>query len=67
MRTYEEQLEEVQEAISAIVGGAQSYTIGSRSVTKANLAELQKRERYLMTMVARAGDGGRSLVAWPRR
>ena len=44
MRNFEEvqqELDEVNAAISAIVRGAQSYTIGSRSVTKASLAELR--------------------------
>lgn len=42
-----QKLEQVQAAISAIEGGAQSYTIGGRSVTKAMLATLYEREEKL--------------------
>lgn len=56
MKTYSEQLEEVQAAISAIEGGAQSYSIGSRSLSRANLADLYSREKWLRSMVARDGN-----------
>lgn len=56
--TYAAQLEEVQAAISAILGGAQEYRIGERTLKRADLAALQERETYLRRMVAREADGG---------
>ena len=68
MATYAEQLAEVQAAISAVMTGGQSYTIGTgsggqRSKTRANLAELQARERYLKPLAdaeARGTTGRRT-------
>ena len=40
MSQIEDALTEINEAISAIQNGAQSYKIGQQSVTKANLATL---------------------------
>jgi hypothetical protein len=36
-----EQLSEIEAAIMALVTGAQSYSIGGRTVTKVNLADLR--------------------------
>ena len=47
IKTTLEQLEEVQAAISAVMSG-QSYTIAGRSVTKADLDSLSKREEVLL-------------------
>lgn len=58
IKTYTEQLEEVQDAISAICGGAQSYMIGGRSLTRASLGQLHQREQYLRRMAAREANGG---------
>ena len=38
----EKALEAYYDAELAIVGGAQSYSVGSRSLTRANLAEVRK-------------------------
>jgi len=46
LKTTLEQLQEVQDAISAVMAG-QAYSIGGRSVTKANLDALHEREKYL--------------------
>ena len=72
MRAIEEvekELAEVTAAISAIVRGAQSYTIGSRSVTKASLAELRKLRDELMAELAVIENGGSCgrLIGWPGR
>lgn len=40
--TKEEQLAEVDKAIYAVLVGGQSYTIGSRSLTRADLSMLKK-------------------------
>lgn len=39
--TYTQLLEKIDTAIEAILGGAQSYTVMGRSMTRANLAELR--------------------------
>ena len=72
MRTAEEvqaELAEVSAAISAIVRGAQSYTMGSRSVTKASLAELRSLRNDLTAELEEIRNGGciGHLVGWPGR
>lgn len=57
IRTYTEQLEEVQAAISKVLVG-QSYSMGGRTLTRADLASLQKREEYLRPLAEREGNGG---------
>jgi len=61
IKTYTEQLEEVQAAISAIVTGAQSYTKGERSATRADLKALFAEEKRLRIMVKRETAGGISV------
>jgi len=58
VKTYAEQLEEVQTAISAILSGAQSYSIGGRSKTSADLRTLQDMEKHLRAMADRETNGG---------
>lgn len=53
IKTYTEQLESVQSTIEAIETGSQSYSINGRSLTKADLAELYEREKWLRTQVAK--------------
>jgi hypothetical protein len=57
-KTYAQQLEEVEAAIEAIEGGAQSYNIDNRSLTRANLETLYKRQTYLKGKAAREARGG---------
>lgn len=56
--TYEEQLEKVQLAILKIEEGNQTYSVGNRSFTKADLQTLYDRERYLMRAIERRESGG---------
>jgi hypothetical protein len=62
IKTYTEQLEEVQAAITSIVVHGQSYTITdggtSRTLNRGSLAELYKRETYLRAMADREAGGG---------
>lgn len=58
-RTNAEMLEEVNEAIYKIMAGGQSYTIGSRTLTRADLGQLRKLKQELMA--ENAGDNGSSL------
>lgn len=53
-------LAEVNKAICAVMTGGQSYRIGSRSLTRANLAELRALRDQLAAEAS--GDAG-SLVA----
>ena len=45
--TPQEQLKTVKEAISSILIGGQSYKIGSRSLTRADLAQLRAMKKEL--------------------
>jgi hypothetical protein len=49
--TPEQQLENVQKAIRAIEAGAQEYTVGNRTVQKARLDTLYKREKELLRQI----------------
>lgn len=70
MRTPEEIREELDDVITAmrmIATGAQSYTIGSRSVTKANLAELRNWRGELEEELADAQGTSVRLISWEGR
>jgi len=56
--SYTTQLESVQAAIAAIEGGAQSYSVQGRSVSRGDLAMLYKREETLRRKVDRETRGG---------
>jgi len=61
LKTTLEQLTEVQNAISAVMTG-QSYRIGNRILTRADLAALEKREetllnRYTLELAANSTSG----------
>ena len=56
--TVKEQLEEVDSAISAVLNGAQSYKIGSRSVQRADLKELYKIKNDLKAQLAQENSSG---------
>jgi hypothetical protein len=54
------ELKQIDSAISAILGGAQSYSIGTRSLTRADLNTLYKRKDTLNDLVdALSGGSGR--------
>jgi hypothetical protein len=54
------ELKQIDSAITAILGGAQSYSIGTRSLTRADLATLYKRKDTLEDLVdALSGGNGR--------
>ena len=62
-------LSQVEAAITALLsGGAESYSIGNRSVTKLDLAALMQERRMLLTEVQRSsGSGAFSLGKIGRR
>ena len=59
--TTQELLDNVTEAINAIMIGGQSYKIGSRTLTRANLTELNNLRSDLAAQAAAEKAGGRLL------
>ena len=55
--TPAELLGEVDKAVQAILVGGQSYKIGSRSLTRADLALLLSTRKDLQAQIAAEGDG----------
>lgn len=58
VKTYAEQLEEVQNAISRLMNDGQAWTQGQRARNEARLADLEARERRLQRLVSRQQRGG---------
>lgn len=58
MKTKEERIAEIDEAISTIIKGGQSYRIGSRSLTRADLGMLRNLRKELL---AEQEDDGKGL------
>ena len=56
--TQEEQLKAVNKAIYTILVGGQSYKIGSRSLTRADLSELYAMQKALRSEIENDGDTG---------
>jgi hypothetical protein len=56
--TYTEQLEQIDTAITAILTGAQSYSIGNRSKTSGDLRTLMDERKRLQVLADRETDGG---------
>jgi len=56
--TYTEQLEQVDTAITAILTGAQSYSVAGRTKTNADLRTLMEERKRLQILVQRETDGG---------
>lgn len=49
---YKKRLEMYYQAEEAILSGAQSYSMGSRNLTRANLAEVRSTIEYLIKQIA---------------
>lgn len=61
-------LASIEAAIEALLtGGASSYSIGARTVTKLDLASLMEERRLLLAEVARESGGGMFRKAIIRR
>jgi len=58
MKTLEEQLDEVQQAISDIITGAQEAWYNGQKVRKADLTILEQREKRLLVQIKRKNRGG---------
>ncbi len=67
LQEYKNRLEMYYKAEEAILGGAQSYAIGSRNLTRANLAEIRQTIEYLIKTIeveeSRVSGRGRNKVA----
>ena len=57
IKSYTEQLEEIQAAITAILGGAQSYTVGQMTYERASLDTLLRMQERLMPLAVRETAG----------
>lgn len=55
--TASDRLEQVNNAISAILAGGQSYKIGSRQLNRADLAMLYEMQKDLQAQVAGGSPG----------
>ena len=58
MKSLEEQLNEVQQAISDVLIGAQEASYNGQRVKKADLAILELREKRLLVQIKRKSQGG---------
>lgn len=68
MATTASLLAQIEAAIEALLtGGASSYSIGSRSVTKLDLADLFEQRNLLLSQVSRETSGAFSLAKMGRR
>lgn len=66
--TLEEQLTQINNAITAIECGAQSYKIGSRSIQRADLGVLYKERKRIQDEIAYYNNyGGITVAVFERR
>lgn len=56
IKTAQQELAEVEKALTSVALGGQSYTIGSRRLTRADYSMLVARKKELQAEIA-AGDG----------
>lgn len=57
LQVYRDQLAEVNKAISAILGGAQEYSIGTRRIKRPDLGLLQEERRRLEAEISALESG----------
>lgn len=68
MATAASLLNQIDAAIeSLLTGGAESYSIGNRTVTKLDLGDLFEQRNILQTQVERESGGGLRLAKFQRR
>lgn len=58
MSDTEKQLAEINEAITAILAGGQSYKVGNRSLTRGDLSTLYQMKKELENNMAGDNNGG---------
>jgi hypothetical protein len=65
--TTQEQLDQINAAITAIESGAQSYQIGNRQLTRANIYHLYRERERLEKKLAREQHDGTYVAVFDRR
>jgi len=66
--TYQQQLDEINTAISAILTGAQEYSVSGRMAKKAQLDTLIKERQRLEFLVSQENNTStRAYARWPTR
>lgn len=65
--TVQEQLDQINNAISAIENGAQEYSIGSRRLRRPDLSLLYKERRQLNQQLAEENGCNTFIVSFDRR
>ena len=65
--TVQEQLDQVNAAITAILGGAQEYSIGSRRLRRADLGILFEERRRLEAALAEQNGTSTTVAVFDRR
>lgn len=65
--TLQEQIDQINKAISAIEGGAQEYRLGSRSVRRPDLSLLYKERRLLQQQLFQESGGATYVAIFDRR
>lgn len=58
LKTSQEKLQEVNTAIERVLAGGQSYQIGSRKLTRADLSLLRQMQKELQAEVAAENNTG---------
>jgi len=58
LKTAQEELIEVQQALSNVALGGQSYAIGSRRLTRAEYSQLLARQKELQAQIAAEDNAG---------
>jgi len=65
--TTQEQLDQVNTAITAIEGGAQEYQIGSRRISKPNIYNLYRERERLEQKLTQENSNGVFVAVFDRR
>ncbi|HWQ30679.1 MAG TPA: peptidylprolyl isomerase [Negativicutes bacterium] len=65
--TTQDQLNQINGAISAVENGAQEYQIGSRRISKPNIYNLYRERERLEQKLAQENNGGIYVAAFDRR
>lgn len=62
-----ERLKEVQDAITAVLAGAQEYSIGGKRIRRADLGQLMQLEKTIRGQLADLTYTTRAYAKWVRR
>lgn len=65
--TTQEQLDQINQAISTVENGAQEYQIGSRKVSRPNIFNLYRERERLEQKLAQETSGGTYVAVFDRR